>query len=657
MAAPSSFLQQSGQALAAAKKCLRFALLQDLQRDRQELQRKQKTVGSQFRHLVRYYGGLLAVSDGYDSSDPRSIKDSVSAHTTLGRIGLWARAGFHPDVFDYLIPSLDSLQGRVDAITRSLASYNGKQNSPSDTLETFLGLAYHSGVAAVAATSSLEQDEFTAAALERLVSRSLVRSPVFDVVQIGAPKAVAILVRAIVEVLDYMYIAMHGDMAFLLGCWVNAVEMDRFSTERGEIEVFHPVEEPAFTVTPPFPGLAATFPTPPQFPGGNLGQEPTLTLQSTVYRRWEELARGPQAKNAVDQARADIQIAKWLEQKPVAKPPKWPLPAFDRRPRDDAERKRWNVGLNTNRSVQDRLDWLKTLLAGSDKGKKEDLHSYMTYLDGGRIAERMVILNGGAYPRGGRKPPSVTHDTTYGLDLDIVNADVQQGTQAAARNALGVVEEAGGFEDPDLRHSYATTFFTPGRSLYDTEGFVPAVAFTQAILTTLPSRMIFGDPLVLIGAFGGLLDHLKATGTAVADLPALFAAPEDFLWFDPKGHYNHWHVDWVPQTVLDNRNQITDGWVFAPDPLRAWDLKGEKPAFKTKKRDFWRPVPVRYENPRVCGTLDEIIGVNDLLGTGIDLTDETSAPTVSPFPIGNVNDLPTLKGWLDQYFPHWRPPT
>src|SRR6266545_950719 len=434
MAPAGRFLQQSGQALTAATKCLRFALLQDLQRDR-------KAAGAQNRHQVRYRGTLLAVGSRYDSSDPDGFYNAMSADCTLGRIAFWARTGFHPDVFGSLIGAPDKLQPQIDVITSTLAAYEGKQISKTDTLQTFMGLAYHMGVAAVAARSDTSPDAFTAAELERFIQRNLVRSTAFDVLQIGAPHAAETLVGAIIEVLDYMYIAMHGDMAFLLGCWVNAFEMDSFATDKVEIEVFHPVKAPAFTFTPPFRGLQAAFPTPPQFPEGNIGQQPTLTLQETVYRRWEELARGPAAREGIKRRREDAEIGKWLAEKPSASPPSWPLPVFDPPPTDEAERKRRSIGFNTNRFVQTRLDWIKPLLAGTNRaapGKKKNVQSYMTYKDSGQKAERMLVLTGGAYPRGGRKPPSITHDTTYALDLDLVDrkADVQQRTAAAGSREL-----------------------------------------------------------------------------------------------------------------------------------------------------------------------------------------------------------------------------
>lgn len=663
MAPPSSFLQQSGQALTGGTRCLRFALLQDLLQDlRVGVKRNQKDGGRrQIRHQQRYYGSLLAVGSGYDPSQPDSLYNAMSADCTLGRIAFWARTGFHPEVYDSLIGDPDNLQPQIDEITATLAAYDGKQISKTDTLQTFVGLAYHMGVAAVAERSDTPREAFTSAELDQFIQRNLVRSTPFDVLQVGSPSAAATLVGALVEVLDYMYIAMHGDVAFLLGCWVKSFDMDSFTLDKGELEVFHPVEEPAFAVAPSFQGLPAAFPTPPQFPSGIIGRQPTLELQSTVYRRWEELARGPEARRAVEREKQKIDIGKWLDDKPSASPPDWPLPVFDPPPADDAERERRSVGLNANGSLHERLDWLRKLLAGSNKastGKRKELLSYIAYRDAdGVTVERKARLNGGAYPRGGRKPPSVTHDTTYGLDLDLDVQNVKQRSVAAGRSELADIKEALEFDDVALGTSFATTFTTPGKSLFDTDDFLPAVAFTQAILTTLPSRLIFGDPLVLIGAFGPLMDRLKAGVSDPADLPELFTNPQHFLYFDPAVHYNHWHVDWVPQAALDKLKAIDDSWVFVPSQPKAWNVSDDFVAFDNKKRDFWRPVPIRYKDPRACGTLDDILSVNDLLGTGIDLADETSTPAVSPFPMGNVRDLPTLVGWLDQYFPHWRPPS
>jgi hypothetical protein len=628
------------------------------------------------QHGVRYRGRLLAVGAGYDPSKPDSFYDAMSADSILGRVAVWARTGFHPEIFGTLIGDPDNLQPQIDAITATLVAYDGRPLTKTNTLETFVGLAYHLGVAAIAASSYAPSEEFTEEELDRFIELRLVRSVAFDVVQIGAPQAAETLVGAIIEVLDYMYIAMHGDMAFLLGCWVNSFEMEPFASEKAEIEVFHPAEPPAFTLAPTLQGLADMLPVPPQFPQSNIGQQPTLALQATVYRRWEEVARGPAARAGLTRRRKEAEVAKWLAEKPTASPPSWPLPSFVPPPADDADKKRRSIGYNSNPLVQARLAWLQPLLAGANRtmpGKQKNTYSYMTYNDGGATAEKMVVLTGGAYPRGGRKPPSITHDTTYALDLDLADpdADVLQQTATRGRRALSDFQEAlkesskesfEGFEDPELADSFMQFFFTDGLTSLKKDAYLPAVALTQAIITTLPSRLIFGDPFVIAAAFGGLMDKLKIAG--VTDFPDLFVRPEDYLILDPTVHFNHWHVDWVPAF---ERTRVP-GWAFAPAgpkkaqkgahkaPPQPWDIEGDFPAFESRERDFWRPVPIRYRDPRVSGLPEDIVNLNDRLGTGIDLNDETTFPAESPFPIGDVKDLPTLTGWLDQYFPHWRSP-
>ena len=655
MISAGSFLERSGQALAGARSALRFAVVQDLLEDR-------RSAGAGNQHEVRYRGRLLAVRSAYDAMDPQSIRSSLSAEATLGRVDAWARTGFHPAVFDYLVLELNGLPDEIDSITATLAAHHGKESSPLGTMATFLGLAYHCGVEAMAAKSGVNPGEFTDALLTSIIRRSMVHSPVFDVVQVGAPAAATYLAGSIVDILDYTYIAIHGDMAFLLGCWVNAFEMERFTTDQPEIEFYQQTPKQAIELEPAFPGLPAMLPAPPGFPGGNLGQRPLLTLQSTVYRRWEELARGPEAQRDLLRHKQRIKIGQWLEAKPQASPPAWPLRPGYLATDDDFTRKRKSIGFNANSSVQIRLDNLKQLLAGTEQtapGKTKTVHSYMTYLHNGNKAQKVVRLNAGAYPRGGRKPPSITHDSTYGLDLDIDVPNVKQKEAAEGKLELYELENWLKIFGPgELGESFVREFVTPELSL-EPDDFVPAVTFTQAILVTLPSRVLFGDPLVLIAAFGGLMDHLKTQhgDEVVGQLPGLFADPQRYLFYEPNVHWNHWHVDWVPAKALEAK-AITDEWAWVAGDPKKWNIKGDFVAFnkKRKERDFQRPVPIRYADPVTCGTEEEIREVNELLVTGVDLTNADEVPAVSPFPIGAVTDLQTIESWLGVYFPEWRAP-
>jgi len=649
---PSRFLEQSRKALATATKALRFAVLQDLMEDRKAVKKN--------RHEVRYRSKLLAVRGDYDPFSPQSIKDSLSADTRLGKLSLWALSGFLPDVYRALIGDVDRLQDEIDTIiTPALASYEVKESSPPtlDTLKTFLGLAYHNGVAAVAARPGVDLDGFSKSTLDQIVRRNLVENPAFDVLQIGAPRASATLVGSIVDVLDYAYIAIHGDMAFLLGAWVLDFRLLRFTSDRPQVSIFEPDRTPILEPEPAFPGI---LPRRPLLPDMEPGRKPLLTVQSTLYRRWEELADGPGALRAVDKEKAKIAISQWLEDKPRASPPLWPLPVHDHAPKDEFERTRMNMGLNANVGVHATLECLKRFLAGSERtqGKGKSPLSFMTFLQDQKETKKLVMLTGGAYPRGGRKPPSVTHDTTYGLDLDIDIPNVEQKSGAEGKEELINMEAwLSLFGNPEADDPFSPT---PGVSqLFDhPESFVPAVAFTQGIIATLPSRMLFGDPLVIIAAFGALMERLKALeGPKVVEkLPGLFAAPYQYLFYDPSIHWNHWHVDWVPAEA-GQIEEIKDEWAYVATEKKhkAWTVEGEYVAFSSKERDFFRPVPLRYSPPRFCGLVDQIVELNTLLQTGVDLGDDADVPAVSPFPIGPVPDLTTLKEWRGTYFPQWQP--
>jgi len=122
----------------------------------------------------------------------------------------------------------------------------------------------------------------------------------------------------------------------------------------------------------------------------------------------------------------------------------------------------------------------------------------------------------------------------------------------------------------------------------------------------------------------------------------------------------------VTSEAVQRMTPIKDPWAYVASHPAAWNVGNDLTAFDSDsykkrqnkkgedKQQFSRPVPIRYEEPRVCGTEQEVSALNALVATGVDLSEEGTAPDVSPFPVGNISDLPTLMGWLDDYFPQWR---
>lgn len=367
--------------------------------------------------------------------------------------------------------------------------------------------------------------------------------------QLGGPRATEILTELVERLLDYWYLAVHGDYAFAVAEWLESLEPRPFGSVLGD------------------PAQAELW----QLAGA-------LNWCRHIARRQEA-------------------VRAWTAEKPTADPVSWPEP---QRKEPEAARQ-----VNANSFVIRRLEFLRQLLPPA-------------------VAAR-VTLNAGAYPRGGRKPPSRTHGTTFGADLDcgVDNVESLRGLQE--KNAADIFRKIMKNVEQPIRSPY---------TLFGTKDWERAVILTQAVLLTSPSRLYFGDYLVLVAAFGGLSHQAEAKNR-----PLPFRT---FLKYEPLGHHNHWHVDWLPARVLA-------GYERPAPPTALFDVKwqsnciekGQESVPLRKRAELVRPV--RIGEPKVLAPeLDAFEkDLSEIFGYG---TAEFSLP------IGPVNDPASVREWVDRFF-------
>jgi len=418
-------------------------------------------------------------------------------------------------------------------------------------------------------------------ATRRIVTQDPFRIPLY-LLKLGGPAAVYELVEGIVRLLDMWYLGVHGDYALAVASWlvdtlqikpyVSSVRSSKGSASGMEERIAH--------------GMW-------QWAGGE-------AYSRLVHERQKEFTA-------------------WIADKPYGNE----IPNSPKPPSMDLA---GHLGYTVNAFLIPRLDRLMTMIGG-------DALEY-----GGKKVK--VFETAGSYPRGGRKPPSVSHGTTYGIDLDLEIANAPKlSSEASARSAIK------GWRDICERFTRAgvdvgtgslalISMESQGTPLGFTEDFIPAVIFTQAIILTMPSRIHFGDHLVLVAAVGAILDGLSA-----GEEPITINTQIDY---EPQGHYNHWHVDWIEEKVLTSGYaQPAPEYAFY-DYRKVKPLKGESHPLPTRSQ-LVRPVYIPKSHV-AAGTVGEIDALHDRF-----VTNDTGAVS---FPIGGdkVTDPEHLVKWADKYY-------
>jgi len=290
--------------------------------------------------------------------------------------------------------------------------------------------------------------------------------------------------------------------------------------------------------------------------------------------------------------------SRWLAEKPHARPPDWPLPQNGRQNR---------MGCSAEEFVIERLNILKKLLMIEEESNFK--------ID--------VKLNAGAYPRGGRKPPSITHDTTFGIDIDI------RELPPTAKKKFEDIERLFVAVNPE---QYITIFSGDEPKTYfgDELTFKKTVIFTQAIALTGPSTIIFGDIMTLAAAYGGIRDVFNGY------------YPFQTKWvYEGSLHYNHWHIDWIPQWLISTVRTVPIKNVTWIQKQQVCKRTIEKNPIK-RASQIQRPVSLK-SNYSPAAEIDYI--------NGIIYSDNINFGTSEYYlPLGDVLNFDKIKEWLDSYF-------
>ncbi len=566
---------------------LRDALLNDFHKDRWTSEQNDQ------RHQLSEYGELL--------------------HVTLAMIGAFAWLGF-----EYYYFSNEELVW--------------ERSKPPATYQCFLDLVLFHG-------ERIARD--TLDDVHRLVHERFEDRPEYLYVMLGGPIATVELVEVILRVIDLLYLGVHGDYAVHIAEWMLEIELNRY-----------------------FSGLETS---------SRQGDGEAEALADALWL----YAGGDALRKALGSFKRDIAL--WVDEKPVGRSvPEWPLP-----PEDIA---RGSIGFTVHDFLIPRLEKLAVIVCGKIERRGKQLVSTMKIQ--GCDPEKTVTawLNAGAYPRGGRKPPSVTHGTTYGVDLDLAIKNAPRlPSEAAGRLEAGIwtrISKHFRQRGVDVRE-FGPTLYKNG-----TDDYLYAVAFTQAIILTLPSRFYYGDHVVLAAAVGGIkdkldeieaamrdrerTDRLEPTERGAVDSEVKEAAQDKHItWekcqelektrevavlrlkvldipeirilidYEPVGHFNHWHVDWLEEKVtLDKYQKKAPSSAFFE--RKAVRPIGDERNPLPSRNQLVRPVYIGGKCKLPAGSVDEI---EDLLGV---LTPGEKQPL--RLPIGDVENPEKIIEWLEKYF-------
>jgi hypothetical protein len=473
----------------------------------------------------------------------------------------WASAGFPPEAFKDV-----SLLSQVsDGIEQSTSNNNQAAPNVKDLIIAFRDLLMYVG--SRERNRLLGIDDFL---LDFDVA-------VADPILVGGPETLDIFVSLIERLLDFWYLAVHGDYAFKIGEWLVNLDPKPFAFVLGDYDV--------------------------------------KLLWSWI--NGEDFIKRIRFRQK--------RVKPWLDEKPIADLPEWPQPP-------PTVKKEEYIGCCVNKFVEDRLKLIYKLLGNS--------------------LGRDIWLNAAAYPRGGRKPPSVTHGTTYGVDLDTQINNVQslgylgKGAESLAREEMK--KDVKGFLE-----SLKQKNTTPGAwSLFATDDFLPAVMLTQAILLTFPSRMYYGDFIVISTALGGIVQRFNELNYQIPSLGNVH------INYEPVAHHNHWHVDWLPDYILQKKAKVSEYALFKKEwqkscSLEEWckkqkenkripqECRKQRENIVIKERSQLQQ-PIFIAGPRIAAL--EYKEVEKILKEGLQFGTENFQ-----LPLGDVGNEENIAKWLEEF--------
>ncbi|EDM79524.1 hypothetical protein PPSIR1_20889, partial [Plesiocystis pacifica SIR-1] len=432
---------------------------------------------------------------------------------------------------------------------------------------------------------------------------------------LGGPMAITCLADAVTNILDLVYACIHGNYALALSDWLEHLSVRPFD--------------------------ARTYP-------------PRLAMGMWIIAHGDEL----EARGRLTRARA----SEWHQLKrpqTLPSPPPWPtIPGSSRRAQGH--------GFKVNPFVAERLNILRELLTGQVPPRPKPDGTPKPAIEASPKTELAqpnfpVWLTAAAYERGGRKPPSVTHNTTYGVDLDmpIPNLPSAKGRNASEvwrtfELTMTALSEPRANAEPlaplyemidQMRLSLARSQRVRPQDLdfpsyySEPEVFAQVVSLLQGLLLTLPSRLYFADPLAALAAVGSVSDALG--GPEHNDRVRVHALHYSL---ELTGHHNHVHVDWLSAEALDGDFTLAPRWARNPALWKTL-TKNERRSIQGTLDNLERPYFIaRRASTHAAGQALDIRALSSQLATQADGL---------KFPIGGVEGIrntDNLLRWYRRYF-------
>lgn len=450
------------------------------------------------KHNVRYNGKLLAYYKR-DNAPVHEFHFLKQKQRSLFYISKFVECGFDSSCFEDLKINI------VVTKTKPFLKITGNSVTPS--LILYLRYTYHLGMKIYKEYS------------EQFQVYDKPESQLNLFLQLGGVESTMNFIQTIYHLLDYLYLGLHGDYAYSVAYWLSELDIqDPKKLKSFPEDIKHSQHQNLLKINQIIEKSQVWMRH--QKPKGWYSPSWPLFSSNKVRREWfKDNYNGTKNKNVL---------------------------IF-------CSEKKNQIGYTTNTFVIRRLNKMKLIL----KGKTNRTHASFFMIGSKKIN---IKINGGSYPFGGRKPPSITHGTTYALDIGSFSImNIPKGSRKKVFEDLKEIYSLPyELEDDDLQQLGNSEFdeenyFAKEQYYrYLSTSFEVSVAITQSIILTLPSQIIYGDIFALIAAVGGLYDYYNSLNLDDEKKNEILRYIEQIkILYDPAIHYHHWHVDWIPDDAIN----------------------------------------------------------------------------------------------------------